>query len=76
MNNHVHRAPFSDIERKREVAKSKEHTCTAKLIVIKWVYIIKFPLHAMLRYAAHVMDTAHVHASRGRWAPNVTQRII
>ena len=24
MNNHVHRAPFSDIERKKEVAKSKE----------------------------------------------------
>ena len=23
MNNHVHRAPFSDIERKKEVAKSK-----------------------------------------------------
>ena len=25
MNNHVHRAPFSDIERKKEVAKSKVH---------------------------------------------------
>ena len=24
INNHVHRAPFSDIERKKEVAKSKE----------------------------------------------------
>ena len=24
MNNHVHRAPFLDIERKKEVAKSKE----------------------------------------------------
>ena len=24
MNNHVHRAPFSDIGRKKEVAKSKE----------------------------------------------------
>ena len=24
MNNHMHRAPFSDIERKKEVAKSKE----------------------------------------------------
>ena len=24
MNNHVHRAPFSDIERKKEIAKSKE----------------------------------------------------
>ena len=24
MNNHVHKAPFSDIERKKEVAKSKK----------------------------------------------------
>ena len=24
MNNHMHRAPFSDIERKKEKAKSKE----------------------------------------------------
>ena len=24
MNNHVHRAPFSDIERKKEVTKSEE----------------------------------------------------
>ena len=33
MKNHVQRAPFSDIERKKEVAKSKERRCMIAQLV-------------------------------------------
>ena len=41
MNNHVHRAPFSDIERKKEVATySMQYAVCSVLCPIEWVITV------------------------------------
>ena len=59
MNNHVHRTPFLDIERKKEVAKSKERRKKIHNFINS--QIVHMPMHhAMPLHSQRVLSIHYI----------------